>query len=67
MAFKIVKESILEKHTVNREIKMSGQLSTITNIVFIDAAVPDYQTLIAGLPNNSTYFLLDAQKDGVDQ
>ena len=41
---------------------MSDQLSTITNIVFIDAAIPDYQTLIAGLPNNSTYFVLDAQK-----
>ena len=46
---------------------MSDQLSTITNIVFIDTAVPDYQTLIAGLPNNSTYFVLDAQKDGVAQ
>ena len=44
---------------------MSDQLSTITNIVFIDAAVPDYQTLIEGLPVNSTYFVLDAQKDGV--
>ena len=41
---------------------MSDQLSTITNIVFIDAALPDYQTLIAGLPDNSTYFVLDAQK-----
>jgi Ca2+-binding RTX toxin-like protein len=46
---------------------MSDQLSTITNIAFIDAAVPDYQTLIAGLPNNSTYFVLDAQKDGIEQ
>ena len=46
---------------------MSDQSSTITNIVFIDAAVPDYQTLIAGLPNNSTYFVLDAQKDGIEQ
>ena len=46
---------------------MSNQLSTITNIVFIDAAIPDYQTLIAGLPNNSTYFVLDAQKDGIEQ
>jgi len=46
---------------------MSDQLSTITNIVFIDAAVPDYRTLIAGLPNNSTYFVLDTQKDGVAQ
>ena len=46
---------------------MSDQLSTITNIVFIDTAVPDYQTLIAGLPDNSTYFVLDAQKDGVEQ
>ena len=46
---------------------MSDQLSTITNIVFIDAAVPDYQTLIAGLPNNSTYFVLDAQKDRIEQ
>ena len=46
---------------------MSNQLSTITNIVFIDAAIPDYQTLIAGLPNNSTYFVLDAQKDGIAQ
>ena len=46
---------------------MSDQSSTITNIVFIDASVPDYQTLIAGLPNNSTYFVLDAQKDGVAQ
>ena len=46
---------------------MSDQLSTITNIVFIDAAVPDYRTLIAGLPNNSTYFVLDAQKDGIEQ
>jgi hypothetical protein len=46
---------------------MSDQLSTITNIVFIDAAVPDYQTLIAGLPDNSTYFVLNAQKDGVAQ
>jgi Ca2+-binding RTX toxin-like protein len=46
---------------------MSGQLSVITNIVFIDAAVSDSQTLIAGLPNNSTYFVLDAQKDGIEQ
>ena len=46
---------------------MSDQLSTITNIVFIDAMVPDYQTLIDGLPNNSTYFVLDAQKDGIEQ
>ena len=46
---------------------MSDQLITITNIVFIDAAVPDYQTLIEGLPDNSTYFVLDAQKDGVAQ
>jgi hypothetical protein len=46
---------------------MSDQLSVITNIVFIDAAVPDYQTLIEGLPVNSTYFVLDAQKDGVAQ
>jgi hypothetical protein len=46
---------------------MSNQLSTITTIVFIDAAVPDYQTLIEGLPNNSTYFILDAQKDGIEQ
>jgi Domain of unknown function (DUF4347)/FG-GAP-like repeat/Cadherin-like/FG-GAP repeat len=46
---------------------MSDQLSTTTNVVFIDAAVPDYQTLIAGLPDNSTYFVLDAQKDGVEQ
>ena len=48
-------------------MQMSNQLSVITNIVFIDAAVPDYQTLIEGLPNNSTYFVLDAQKDGIDQ
>lgn len=48
-------------------MQMSGQLSVITNIVFIDAKVPDYQTLIAGLPNNSTYFVLDAQKDGISQ
>lgn len=46
---------------------MSDQLSTITNIVFIEAAVPDYQNLIAGFPDNSTYFVLDAQKDGVAQ
>ena len=48
-------------------MQMSGQLSVITNIVFIDAKVTDYQTLIAGLPNNSTYFVLDAQKDGSEQ
>ena len=42
---------------------MSDQL--ITNIVFIDAAIPDYQALIAGLTNNSTYFVLEAQKDGI--
>ena len=41
---------------------MSSQLSTITNIVFIDSMVTDYQALIEGLPNNSTYFVLDAQK-----
>lgn len=46
---------------------MSSQLSTIANIVFIDAIVPDYQTLIGGLPPNSTYFVLDAQKDGIEQ
>ena len=48
-------------------MQMSGQLSVITNIVFIDAKVPDYQALIAGLSNNSTYFVLDAQKDGIEQ
>ncbi|CAB4816811.1 unannotated protein [freshwater metagenome] len=42
---------------------MSDQL--ITNIVFIDSAIPDYQALIVGLTNNSTYFVLEAQKDGI--
>jgi hypothetical protein len=36
------------------------QLSTVINIVFIDVAIPDYQTFIARLSNNSTYFVLDA-------
>jgi len=53
----------VESTVLSKEIEMSSQLSTITNIVFIDAMVPDYQTLIEGLPNNSTYFVLDAQKD----
>jgi len=46
---------------------MPDQSSTITNIVFIDTTVPDYGTLIEGLPDNSTYFVLDAQKDGIEQ
>ena len=43
------------------------QLSTVINIVFIDVAIPDYQTFIARLSNNSTYFVLYAQKDGIEQ
>lgn len=46
---------------------MADHLSTITNIVFIDAMVRDYQTLIESLPDNSAYFVLDAQKDGIEQ
>ena len=46
---------------------MLDKSATINTVVFIDAQLPDYQTLIAGLPNNSTYFVLDAQKDGIEQ
>jgi Domain of unknown function (DUF4347) len=46
---------------------MVSESTTISTVVFIDAQLPNYQTFIEGLPNNSTYFVLDAQKDGVEQ
>ena len=46
---------------------MLSQSLSSTTVVFIDAQLPDYQTLIASLPDNSTYFVLDTQKDGIEQ
>ena len=40
---------------------MLDQSATIDIVVFKEAAVPDYQNLIAGFPDNRTYFVLDAQ------
>jgi hypothetical protein len=42
---------------------MSDQLSTITNIVFIDAAAPDYQNPLRAC--STIHFVLMAQKDDV--
>ena len=44
---------------------MLDQSANINTVVFIDAQLPNYQALIAGLTNNSTYFVLEAQKDGI--
>lgn len=38
-----------------------------TNIVFIDARVAGYQTLIAGLTAPAEVFVLDSNSDGVNQ
>ena len=40
---------------------------TTKNIFFIDSRVADYQTLIAGLPVDSEWVLLNAEEDGVLQ
>ncbi|MBU0499280.1 MAG: DUF4347 domain-containing protein [Gammaproteobacteria bacterium] len=37
------------------------------NLFFIDARVADYQTLIAGLPANSDWVLLESDQDGIEQ
>lgn len=39
----------------------------ITSVVFIDAAVEDYQSLIAGVVGGVEAIVLDAQRDGVEQ
>ena len=46
---------------------MLDQSANINTVVFIDAQLPNYQALIASLTNNSTYFVLEAQKDGIEQ
>ncbi|MCM2485194.1 DUF4347 domain-containing protein [Burkholderia glumae] len=38
-----------------------------TQVVFIDASVANYQTLIAGLPAGTQYVVLDANTDGLAQ
>jgi Ca2+-binding RTX toxin-like protein/methionine-rich copper-binding protein CopC len=38
-----------------------------TTITFIDGSLADIDTLIAGLPAGSTYFVLDKNRDGVQQ
>nr|MCE2680761.1 DUF4347 domain-containing protein [Burkholderiales bacterium] len=42
-------------------------METIKNLIFIDAAVSQPQTLLASLPGNSAYFLLDANRSGLEQ
>ena len=46
---------------------MLSESITISTVVFIDSQLPDHQAFIASLPNNSIYFVLDAQKDGIEQ
>ncbi len=38
-----------------------------TEVVFIDSSVSDYQALIAALPANATYVILDPNQDGFAQ
>ena len=40
---------------------------TTHNIFFIDSRVADYQTLIASLPTDSEWFLLNSTQDGIAQ
>ena len=40
---------------------------TTKNIFFIDSRVVDYQTLLASLPVDSQYFVLEASQDGIEQ
>ena len=40
---------------------------TLQNLIFIDAAVVDYQAIINDLPAGSEWFLLDASSDGLTQ
>ena len=40
---------------------------TLKNIIFIDSRVDNYQTLITHLPENSGWFLLNPEEDGVKQ
>lgn len=40
---------------------------TIRNVFFIDSRVTGYETLILGLPEGSTWYLLDGGSDGVEQ
>ena len=37
------------------------------NIVFIDSRVADYQTIVAALPIDTDWYLLDRNSDGVSQ
>jgi Ca2+-binding RTX toxin-like protein len=40
---------------------------TLKNIIFIDSRVDNYQTLIAHLPENTGWFLLNPDEDGLQQ
>jgi Ca2+-binding RTX toxin-like protein len=40
---------------------------SIQNVIFIDAAVANHETLIAGLPVDTAWFLIDGASDGVAQ
>ena len=54
---------------VNREYIASlySHKTDSTNLVFIDAAVEDYQALVEGLLPGHQAFILSADKDGVEQ
>lgn len=39
----------------------------ITNVVFIDGRLPENETLIAALGPDTAWFVLDAERDGVQQ
>jgi len=41
--------------------------SQTRHIIFINARVADYETLIGGLPVDSVWFLLYADQDGIAQ
>ncbi len=50
--------NVEQKQEINIESK---------SIVFIDAAVPDYQTLVASINPEVEVVLLDSTRDGVEQ
>ncbi len=62
---------MLQNDFLNQEynVEQKPPINSIESksIIFIDAAVPDYQTLVAGIDTGVEVVLLDSTRDGVEQ